>query len=101
MVGAGGVLAELAPGHAVRLAPVSIDTATAMIAEVPPLAVLKGYRGKPAGDIAVLARAIHAVSLLALIDAPRVMEAEINPCIVTTNSAVAVDALAVEGQTSV
>jgi len=36
------------------------------------------------------------VSLLALIDAPRVMEAEINPCIVTTNSAVAVDALVVK-----
>ena len=31
---------------------------------------------------------------LALLDAPRVMEAEINPCIVTTTGAVAVDALA-------
>jgi acyl-CoA synthetase (NDP forming) len=93
MAGAGGVLAELAPGHAVRLAPVSIEAATAMIAEVPALAVLKGYRGKPAGDIAALARAIHAVSLLALIETPRVLEAEINPCIVTTTGAVAVDAL--------
>jgi hypothetical protein len=95
MVGAGGVLAELAASHAVRLAPVGIEVATAIIAEVPALAVLKGYRGKPAGDIGALARAIHAVSLLALIDAPRVMEAEINPCIVTTTGAVAVDALVV------
>jgi len=95
MVGAGGVLGELAPGHAVCLAPVSIDAATAMIAEVPPLAVLKGYRGRPAGDGAALARAIDAVSLLALIDVTRVLEAEINPCIVTRSSAVAVDALLV------
>ena len=98
MVGAGGVLAELAPEHAVRVAPVSIDDATTMIAAVPALAILKGYRGKPAGDISALARAIHAVSLPALIDAPRVREAEINPCIVTTTGAVAVDALAVLAQ---
>lgn len=97
MVGAGGMLAELAAGHAVRLAPVSVDEAAAMIADVAPLAVLKGYRGRPAGDTAALARAIHAVSLLALIDTPRVLEAEINPCIVTTSGAVAVDALAALG----
>jgi acyl-CoA synthetase (NDP forming) len=100
MVGAGGVLAELVPEHSVRLAPVSIDTGAEMIAEVPALAVLKGYRGRPAGNIAALARAIHAVSLLALIDTPRVREAEINPCIVTTGGAVAVDALVVREASS-
>jgi acyl-CoA synthetase (NDP forming) len=95
MVGAGGMLAELAQGHAVRMAPVSIDEAAEMIAEVPSLAVLKGYRGKAAGDIAALAGAIHAVSMLALIESPRVLEAEINPCIVTATGATAVDALVV------
>jgi acyl-CoA synthetase (NDP forming) len=93
MVGPGGVLAELGAGHAVRVAPVGIEAARAMIDEVPALAVLNGYRGQPAGDVAALARAIHTLSLVALITAPRVLEAEINPCIVTPTGAVAVDAL--------
>lgn len=95
MVGAGGILAELVRGQAVRVAPVALEEARAMVVEVPALAVLRGYRGGPPGDVEALARAIHAVSLLACIDTPRVAEAEINPLIVQPDGVVAVDALLV------
>ncbi|MCC6534853.1 MAG: acetate--CoA ligase family protein [Burkholderiales bacterium] len=93
MIGPGGIGAELAGGHAVRLAPVSIETAYEMIAAVPSLALLRGYRNRPAGDIAALAQALHRLSLLALADAPMVLAAEINPLIVHADGVVAVDAL--------
>jgi len=93
MIGVGGILAELGRGHAVRLAPVSTDTALEMIASVPGLAVLRGYRNRPAADLSSLARVVHLISLLALVDDGIVTEAEINPLIVRRDGVVAVDAL--------
>lgn len=91
MVGVGGILAELGGGHAVRLAPVSLETARGMIDEVKAFAVLRGYRNKPKGDLEALARAVQAMSQLAC--AEQVREAEINPLLVKTDGVVAVDAL--------
>jgi len=91
MVGVGGILAELGGGHAVRLAPVSLDTAREMIDEVAAFAVLRGYRNKPKGDLGALARVVQAMSNLAC--AGNVEEAEINPLLVKTDGVVAVDAL--------
>lgn len=91
MVGVGGILAELGGGHAVRLAPVSLDTAREMIDEVSSFAVLRGYRNKPRGDLDALARTVHAMSMLAC--AESVEEAEINPLLVKADGVVAVDAL--------
>jgi len=91
MVGVGGILAELGGGHAVRLAPVSLDTAREMIDEVAAFAVLRGYRNKPKGDLDALARVVQAMSNLAC--AANVEEAEINPLLVKTDGVVAVDAL--------
>jgi len=99
MLGAGGVAAELRGihGHCVRLAPVSLNEARAMIGEVRELAVLTGYHNLPRGDCAALARAIRAMSLLALLGTPKVAEAEINPLIVKREGqgVVAVDGLVV------
>ena len=80
MAAAGGVLAEIARDRSLRLAPVDLDTAREMIAEVRGLVPLAGYRGKPKGDLDALAQAIVALSQLAH-DAD-VAEAEINPLIV-------------------
>jgi len=91
MVGVGGILAELGGGHAVRLAPVSLETAREMIDEVKAFAVLRGYRNKPKGDLDALARVVQAMSNLAC--AEQVEEAEINPLLVKTDGVVAVDAL--------
>ncbi|MEV4989976.1 acetate--CoA ligase family protein [Pseudarthrobacter sp. LMD1-1-1.1] len=74
----GGVLAELFADSAVRLAPVTLETAREMIQEVKGLRVLDGYRGSTPGDVEALAKTIVAVSNLAVND-PDVLEAEINP----------------------
>lgn len=79
-VAPGGVLAEIYQDAAVRLAPVDLATAQAMIAEVRGLAPIRGYRGLPKGDCAALAQAI--VDLSALADLDDIAEAEINPLIV-------------------
>jgi acyl-CoA synthetase (NDP forming) len=93
MVAAGGILAELAHDRSLRLAPVDLDTAREMIAEVRGLVPLSGYRSKPKGDLDALAQAIVALSRLA--DDPTIAEAEINPLIVRPagQGVVAVDAL--------
>jgi succinyl-CoA synthetase beta subunit len=93
MVAAGGILAEIARDRSLRLAPVDLDTAREMIAEVRGLVPLSGYRGKPKGDLDALAQAIVALSRLA--DDTTIAEAEINPLIVRPagQGVVAVDAL--------
>jgi acetate---CoA ligase (ADP-forming) len=95
VLGIGGVLAEIYKDFAVRLAPVSVEDANAMIDEVKGLAVIRGYRGLPKGDRAALARAVSAFSQLAFIDDVR--EAEVNPLIVKRegDGVVAVDGLIV------
>jgi succinyl-CoA synthetase beta subunit len=95
MVAAGGVLAEIYRDRSLRLAPVDLATAQEMIAEVRGLAALAGYRGQPAGDLAALAQAVVALSALATLDDPAVLEADINPLIVrpTGCGVIAVDAL--------
>jgi acetate---CoA ligase (ADP-forming) len=91
MVAAGGVYTELYRDRSLRLAPVDLATAQAMIGEVKALRVLAGYRGKPRGDLDALARALVALSQLAADGS--VAEAEINPLIVRADGVVAVDAL--------
>jgi acetate---CoA ligase (ADP-forming) len=97
LLGAGGTAAELRRQYSVRLAPVDAQQAAAMIDEVRDLAVLRGFRNLPRGDCAALARAVHALSLLAAVDARKVSEAEINPLIVKREGegVVAVDGLVV------
>jgi len=92
-VAPGGILAELYADVAVRTAPVDVATAREMIAEVTGLTALAGYRGRPAGDLEALARAVAALSTLALDPALRVVEAEANPVMVLAEGAIAVDAL--------
>jgi acyl-CoA synthetase (NDP forming) len=95
MVGAGGILAELYNDVVLRLAPVDEAGALEMIAQVKGFAPLRGYRGRPQGDLAALARAVAALSRLALLAGRPVREAEANPVIVKAAGAVAVDALVV------
>jgi acyl-CoA synthetase (NDP forming) len=92
-VGMGGVLTEIYQDMAMRPAPVNLDTANQMIAQVKGAVVLNGYRGKPMADTGALAEVIVAVSTLAAHE--RVLEAEINPLIVGVagEGATAADAL--------
>ena len=93
LLGAGGVLAEIYRDVALRLAPVDLPTAHAMIAEVKGLAPVRGYRGLPRGDLDALAQAVVAMSHLSGL--AEVVEAEINPLMVLDNGVVMADALIV------
>jgi acyl-CoA synthetase (NDP forming) len=95
MVGMGGLLAEVYRDVAVRLAPVTLDAARAMVAEVRGFAALRGARGQPRGDLEALAQTIVALSSLAGDAGAAVRGAEINPVLVLPEGrgVVAVDGL--------
>jgi acyl-CoA synthetase (NDP forming) len=95
LVGAGGVLAEIYRDTVLRMAPVSVEEAEEMIGEVKGLAVLRGFRNLPRGDLRALAGAVAAMSRLALVRGRPVAEAECNPVLVKTKGVVAVDSLVV------
>ncbi|MEU8827517.1 acetate--CoA ligase family protein [Streptomyces sp. NPDC048636] len=93
MVGAGGTEAELHRDVVTECAPVDPEQARAMIQRLRCAPLLAGWRGRPATDIAALARAVAAVSrLIAQLDGQQV-ELEINPLRVAPDGAIAVDAL--------
>ena len=95
LVGMGGQLAEIYRDTALECAPVSEDRARAMVARIKGFAMLRGYRNLPKGDLDALARAVAAVSRLALLPGQPVAEAEINPVMVLADAVVAVDGLVV------
>jgi acyl-CoA synthetase (NDP forming) len=92
LVGTGGTLAELYKDFAIALAPVTDTEAQELIGKVKGLAVIRGYRNLPSGDVAALARAVSALSRLALVPGRPVREAEVNPLIVKAQGVVALDA---------
>ncbi|MDB5808654.1 MAG: hypothetical protein JWN94_776 [Betaproteobacteria bacterium] len=98
LLGLGGVMAELKRSFSVRLAPVSVETATVMMEEIAELAMLRGYRNLPLGDCMALANAVSALSQLARLPQGGVSEAEINPLLVRPQGkgVVAVDGLVVK-----
>ena len=99
MLAAGGIWAEVARDRSLRLAPVDLPTARAMIGEVKALQTLTGLRGRERGDLDALAQAIVALSTLAARPELRIREAEINPMLVMPEGqgVMAVDALVLAG----
>jgi succinyl-CoA synthetase beta subunit len=95
MLAAGGILAEIHRDRTLRLAPVDLAEAKAMVSEVAGLKALAGYRGQPPGDLDAVTRVLVALSQLALRADLAVCEAEVNPLIVLPKGqgAIAVDAL--------
>src|SRR5256885_16758183 len=98
MLAAGGIWAEVLRDRSIRMAPVSVETAREMVAEVRLLQTVSGLRGKPRGDLEALAHAIAALSRLALRPELGVLEAEANPLMVLPEGqgVVAVDALVLQ-----
>lgn len=96
VLAAGGTATELYCDRSIRLAPVDLATAHEMIGEVKGFAALRGFRGRPPGDLDALAAAVAALSQLAVHPGRRVVECEINPLIVRRagQGVVAVDACA-------
>ena len=95
VLAAGGVDVEIARDRSLRLAPVDLGEAQAMIGEVQALRKYAGHRGAPRGNFEALAQTIVALSRLALFNDPAIAEAEINPLMLRPDGqgVVAVDAL--------
>ena len=95
MLAAGGILTEIYRDRAMRLAPISVETAREMVSEVKALQALAGYRGRAEGDLEAIAQAVSDFSRLALQEDCLVLEAEMNPLLVKAKGegVVAVDAL--------
>jgi len=93
--GLGGIFTELIKDVTHRFAPFDAQGAREMINEVKGAALLNGYRGRPALDVAALADTLARLSLLATDHADRIAEIDINPLFVRENGVVAADALIV------
>jgi acyl-CoA synthetase (NDP forming) len=95
MLAAGGIWAEVAGDRSIRLAPVGVEAAHGMIGEIRALRPLTGLRGRPRGDLDALARAVSALSQLAVRPELGIREAEVNPLMVmpASEGVLAVDAL--------
>ena len=89
--GSGGTLVELLHDTSCRLAPLTDVVATEMVDELRGAALLRGYRGAPPADEASLVDVLLRVSALLEI-CPEIQELDLNPIIVSTTGAVAVDA---------
>jgi acyl-CoA synthetase (NDP forming) len=95
MVSAGGVYIELLKDRAVALAPVSRDQADELIASLKINTLILGTRGRPAQDREALIDIVVRFSHMALALKDWISEVDINPVIVNTRGAIAVDALVV------
>jgi acyl-CoA synthetase (NDP forming) len=91
-LGMGGVTAELLADTVTLILPATADEMLAALRRLRLWPLLDGYRGRPKADVAAVAAI--AVRLAALMLAcPDLQEIEINPILVRTEGAVAVDAL--------
>ena len=97
IVGLGGVLVEVLRDTALALAPVTPAEAEAMLRRLKGAALLDGFRGAPAVDIAKLSQIVARFSELAADAGSEVAEMEINPLICAGDRIVAADALIVKG----
>src|SRR5262245_28670523 len=91
LVGAGGVLVELARDVALRLLPVSTQDVTAMIDGLRLNTLLAGFRGRPPADRKALEATVQTLAQFYLDHRARIEDIEINPLMVRPNGAVAVD----------
>ena len=91
MIGSGGILADVIADRAFRLAPLSVQDAEDMLAELRTAVLFDGYRGAPTVSRAALADL--AVRIGALVDdLPEVAELDLNPVICHGENLLVVDA---------
>jgi acyl-CoA synthetase (NDP forming) len=95
VVGAGGILVEMVQDSALLLLPTDKAAIERAVNGLKIAKVLRGYRGRPAGDIAAAVDAIAAVARYAEAYHDDVLELDVNPLMVLEKGAVAVDALIV------
>jgi acyl-CoA synthetase (NDP forming) len=95
VIGAGGILTELLRDTVTLLPPFTAPSIEAALNKLKVSKLLKGFRGKPAGDVPALIDTILACTRYAEANVNTLVELDINPVIVRPagNGATAVDAL--------
>ncbi len=87
VAGLGGVLVEAMGDIALRLLPVGVDDARAMLEELRGRAVLGAFRGRPPRDVASLLKAMCGLSDLFLEHRGQLSDLEVNPLILLEEGA--------------
>lgn len=95
MVSAGGTLVEYFAGGRFAVAPFDERKARALIDALPIARLMDGVRGKPPADKTAAARALAAFSQMCAALGTNLAEVDVNPIVVSSSGAVAVDALVV------
>ena len=90
-MGAGGIYTELWRDTTYLLAPVSDSAIKAALTKLRIAPLLEGFRGKPAGNTDALVALVQCVIDIAINN--DLVEIELNPVLVTPETAIAVDAL--------
>jgi succinyl-CoA synthetase beta subunit len=95
--GMGGIAIEILRDFALRPLPLREGDAEAMIAETRGAALLGPVRGRPAKDVAALARCLYALADFAVANGDRLKEIDLNPIKVRSagSGCIVVDALIV------
>ena len=93
MVSPGGILVELFDERQCARAPFGPVQAEAMIRRLRVAKLIDGVRGDAPRDMAAAAQALAAFSLACAALRDKVAEIDVNPVVVTTHGAIAVDAL--------
>ena len=99
VVGSGGILVELMKDATSSLAPISHCRACSMLEKLRSYPLLTGYRNSAALDVDAAADVLCRLSELAADLADVIVEADLNPVIVSVDGAVAADALIVINET--
>jgi acetyl-CoA synthetase len=92
-IGAGGILVELLADSVTLLLPTSHEEIEHALRGLRAFPLLNGYRGRPKACLAAIVDAVGQIADFALAHAGRLIELDVNPLIVTPQSAVAVDAV--------
>ena len=90
MAGLGGVLTDLLQDRAFAVPPLEPGAADAMVASLRAAPLLDGYRGAPKADRQALVAVLEQVARIAE-EVPELVELDLNPILVSSAGAVAVD----------
>lgn len=90
MVGMGGTAVEVTADTAFALAPVGSEEALDMVKSLRGYPLLAGFRGADRADVTTLSAIVSCIGKL-LVDHPDIVEADLNPVVVTAHGAIAVD----------
>jgi acetyltransferase len=97
LIGHGGIFVEIFGKTSIRVAPVNPGEAEEMIEEMPGSEILKGVRGRPPVDTDALKHALLCVSQL-MCGFSDIDQIDINPVLVSSTGALAVDARIVRAE---